>query len=80
MINGHDIDKIEFIIIGAAWSCYGNDNKGYDYQIEFMRDLYYACNTFYSNYNRPRLSLEEEKTINMTAMCKVVDLLPKHVH
>jgi ELP3 family radical SAM enzyme/protein acetyltransferase len=69
MCNGHNIDKIEIIVLGGTWSSYE-----YEYQKEFMRDTYYALNTFYSNNNRNKLSLEEEKTINMTSLCKMVGL------
>ena len=39
-----------------------------------MRDLYYACNTFYDTDKRPRYSLESEKEINETALFKVIGL------
>lgn len=67
--NGHYGDKGEFIILGGTWS-----NYSYEYQREFMRDLYYACNVFFDRTRQERFSLEEEKTINETALFKVVGL------
>lgn len=67
--NGHYGDKGEFIILGGTWS-----NYSYEYQKTFMRDLYYACNIFFDRTRTERLSLEEEKHINETALFKVVGL------
>ena len=67
--NGHYGDKGEFIILGGTWS-----NYSYEYQREFMRNLYYACNIFFDRTRTERYSLEEEKHINETALFKVVGL------
>ena len=68
--NGHDIDKIEYIILGGTWS-----NYPLEYQEEFMRDLYYAVNIWFdSKPYRKRLTLEEEKKINETTLVKVIGL------
>lgn len=67
--NGHYGDKGEFIILGGTWS-----NYSYEYQREFMRDLYYACNIFFDRTRKERYSLEKEKKINETALFKVVGL------
>ena len=67
--NGHYGDKGEFIILGGTWS-----NYSYEYQREFMRDLYYACNIFFDRTRKERYSLEEEKKINETALFKVIGL------
>ena len=67
-LNGHDVDKIELIILGGTWSSYP-----YSYQKEFIRDLYFAANTFYLNNeekNRERLSIEEEQKL-MKAVCVI---------
>ncbi len=40
--NGHPIDKLEFRVLGGTFSCY--DHSIAD---EFIRDLYYAANTYY---------------------------------
>ena len=68
--NGHDPDKIEYIILGGTWS-----NYPLDYQEEFMRDLYYAVNIWFSKKPyRKRYSLEIEKKINETTLVKVIGL------
>ena len=67
--NGHYGDKGEFIILGGTWS-----NYSYEYQRTFMRDLYYACNVFFDRTRKERYSLEKEKTINETALFKVIGL------
>ena len=38
---GHPVDKIEIIVLGGTWSHYPKE-----YQREFIRDTYYAMNTF----------------------------------
>lgn len=71
-LNGHDVDKIELIILGGTWSSYP-----YSYQQEFIRDLYFAANTFYLNNedkNRKRLTIEEEQKINEDCLCHIVGL------
>ena len=70
-LNGHPIDKLEIIVLGGTWSSYPKD-----YQGTFIRDLYYASNTFFdSNSNkRERKTLIDEKKINETALCKIIGL------
>jgi len=68
-LNGHSIDKIESIILGGTWSSYDKD-----YQKEFIRDFYYACNVYFSTERRKPLSLDEEITLNETTLCKIVGL------
>ena len=41
--NGHPLDKIELIVLGGTWSSFEMD-----FRREFMRDLYYVANTYYS--------------------------------
>ena len=66
---GHPVDKIELIILGGTW-----DNYDWEYRKEFVRDLFYAANTFYQVEKRERLSLAEEHTINESALCKIIGL------
>lgn len=76
LINGHHFDKVELIVLGGTWSSYPRD-----YQEEFIRDLYYAANTFYSknydqnpNSRRSRLSVEEEIKLNEDSFCRIIGL------
>jgi ELP3 family radical SAM enzyme/protein acetyltransferase len=67
-LNGHYIDKIEGIILGGTWSSYDKD-----YQREFVRDFYYACNVYFDIEKREPFTLSEEININQDeALCKVV--------
>lgn len=40
-LTGHPVDKIELLVLGGTWSSYPHD-----YQEEFVRDLFYAANTY----------------------------------
>lgn len=66
---GKHIDKIEIIVEGGTIASYKKD-----YLLEFMRDLYYAFNIFYTpiDQRRPPLSLEEEIMINETCLSRVI--------
>ncbi len=66
--NGHPIDKLEFRVLGGTFSCY--DHAVAD---TFVRDLYYAANTYYEG-ERPRGTIEEEQALNVTAKVHVVGL------
>lgn len=66
---GHPVDKIEVIILGGTW-----DNYDEDYRREFIRDLFYAANTFYQIQKRERFSLLEEQNINENSICKIIGL------
>jgi histone acetyltransferase (RNA polymerase elongator complex component) len=41
---GHNIDKIELLVLGGTWSEYPKE-----YQEEFITKLYYSANVFYDN-------------------------------
>lgn len=72
---GHECDKLEVLVLGGTWTSYP-----IPYREQFIRDIYYAANTFFdmfaSNNNpvREKLSLTEEKAINKTARSKVIGL------
>eukprot|EP00967_Tisochrysis_lutea_P104507 scaffold158659_cov33-Tisochrysis_lutea.AAC.3 len=68
-MNGHPVDKIELLVLGGTWSSYPHE-----YQEEFVRDLFYAANTFWQRTKREKRSLLEEQTINETAQCKIIGL------
>ena len=70
IICGHNVTKVEGIVIGGTWSYYPKN-----YQRKFIRDFYYAANTLYSELPlRERQSLEEEIKINETERCRVIGL------
>jgi ELP3 family radical SAM enzyme/protein acetyltransferase len=70
-INLHDVDKMEIILLGGTW-----DSYGVDYHYKTITEVYYAANTFYDvgTTLRAMLSLEEEKKVNETALCKIVGI------
>jgi len=69
-MNGHPIDKIEILILGGTWASYPHQ-----YQEEFIRDLFYAANTFWQRPPREqRYSLLQEQVANETAVCKIIGL------
>lgn len=66
---GQYIDKLEMMILGGTWSHYP-----IEYQEEFIRDIYYAANIFYSRTERKRLSIDEEIKLNENAKCRIIGL------
>lgn len=73
-ITGHgSLAKIEVCILGGTFSHYPEK-----YREEFVRDVYYAANTFWNREGdlRERLSLNQEKNINdLESKCKVVQIV-----
>jgi ELP3 family radical SAM enzyme/protein acetyltransferase len=65
---GHPLDKIEFEVSGGTWSEYPRG-----YQREFIRDGYYAANTYVSR-RKERLSLEDEIKLNESADIHIIGL------
>lgn len=75
---GHDIDKLEVLVLGGTWDSYEPE-----YQEWFITRLYYAANTFFDDKinsdnntveRRPILTLEEEKLINETTLVRIIGL------
>jgi ELP3 family radical SAM enzyme/protein acetyltransferase len=66
---GHDIDKIELLVLGGTWSEYPKE-----YQEEFITKLYYAANIFYDDIKRNILSLDEEINLNENAKIHIIGL------
>ena len=68
-VNGHPIDKLEFRVLGGTFSCY-------DHAITdaFVRDLYYAANTYFGDRSRIAGSIEEEQATNIHTKPHVVGL------
>lgn len=78
-LTGHEIDKLEVLVLGGTWTSYPQE-----YRQEFIRDMYYAANTFNDHIKnvicgnvatfREKYSLQEEKRLNKTAHCRVIGL------
>ena len=66
---GHQVDKIELIVLGGTWSEYPKE-----YQEEFITSLYYSANTYFDEIKRPLKSLEEEIEINEDAIIHIIGL------
>ncbi len=67
--NGHQVDKLEILVLGGTWSVYPSK-----YQDEFIRDCFYAANTFQQQKKRRPYSLLREQKINETAKYKIIGL------
>ncbi len=86
--NGHEVDKLEIIVLGGTWSAYDKA-----YQEEFVRDLFYAANAYGtgdsslgarpSSEQRVPSTLLEEQTINETSRYRIIGLTletrPDHI-
>ena len=68
-INGHNIDKVELIILGGTFSCY--DPKIAE---NFIKELFYAANNVFEDQLNVRtcLSIEEEIKNNENALCHII--------
>lgn len=69
--QGLVVDKLEIIVLGGTWTGYP-----WEYQEEFIRDIFYSANTFIDGkyQERERKNLEEEQYINETAEVKIIGL------
>ena len=67
--NGHEIDKVEIIVLGGTFSSYPRD-----YQSEAMRDIFYAANIYNKTEKRDPLSLHTEQAINETNDIKIIGI------
>ena len=67
--NGHPVDKIEILVLGGTWSSYP-----IVYRENFIRDIFYAANTFLQRHDKRRLrkSLQEEKHCNATSKHRII--------
>lgn len=68
-INGHTVDKIELIVLGGTWTEYPRR-----YQEEFIRDLFWAANTFNQKVKRKKLLLFQEQQLNVISKCRIIGL------
>ena len=61
--NGHKPDKVEIIVLGGTFSTYPRS-----YQREFVRDIYYAANTYFTygldEKVRDKCTIKEEQFLN----------------
>eukprot|EP01060_Flectonema_neradi_P014313 TRINITY_DN21011_c0_g1_i1.p1 TRINITY_DN21011_c0_g1~~TRINITY_DN21011_c0_g1_i1.p1 ORF type:complete len:676 (+),score=133.31 TRINITY_DN21011_c0_g1_i1:61-2088(+) len=69
--NGHPVDKVEVLVLGGTWSNYPSH-----YQNTFVRDIFFAANTFRIRQSqlREKQTLQQEQIINSTAKCKIIGL------
>ena len=67
-ICGHEVDKIEILVLGGTW-----DHYPLEYQTEFIRDIYFGINTLV-NKSSLKLSLEKEIYINQTSDKRLIGL------
>ncbi len=67
--NGHNNDKIELIVQGGTWSYYPKD-----YQEEFIKKCFDACNTGLSEKPNISKNLEQAQLINQTAEHRIIGL------
>lgn len=69
-MNGHEIDKIEFILEGGTFTEYPAD-----YLERFIRDLVYSVNTYFDTVRgvelREPMSVVEELRVNRTARVRI---------
>ena len=78
--NGHTLNKIEIIVLGGTFSTYPRS-----YQYEFVRDLFYAANT-YTESGRSKMDMIDEQHMNESAKYRIIgisletrpDLITKH--
>lgn len=63
--------KLEVLVLGGTWTSYPAP-----YREQFVRDLYYAANTFHDGgiNRRPRGTLQEEKDANRDSDCRIIGL------
>jgi ELP3 family radical SAM enzyme/protein acetyltransferase len=66
---GHPADKVELLVLGGTWESYPEE-----YRKTFIRDLYFAANTYRQFANRDRWSLSREQEANESAACKIIGL------
>lgn len=67
--NGHAIDKVEVRVLGGTFSSYPRDVAD-----TFIRDVYYAANTFYDTRIRPPHMLAEEQEENESSRVRIVGM------
>lgn len=61
--------KLEVILSGGTWECYPKEERD-----RFIKECYYASNTFRLKEHRDMLSLEEEQMINETSHFRIIGM------
>ncbi len=64
---GHEVDKIETIVLGGTWSTYP-----IKYRDWFCKMIFYAANMLYEHTYRKPYSLEREIELNETSKCHII--------
>ncbi|MBU0625214.1 tRNA uridine(34) 5-carboxymethylaminomethyl modification radical SAM/GNAT enzyme Elp3 [Patescibacteria group bacterium] len=76
--NGHPADKIELIVKGGTWSAYPQD-----YQQEFIKGCFDACNNFATDKPQTTKDLTETQLLNESAQYRIIGLTletrPDHI-
>jgi len=67
--NGHEADKLEYIIEGGTHSEFPMN-----YLEKFHRNIIYAANVYYDKEKREPLTIEEEIKINKLAKVKIIGI------
>lgn len=67
--NGHAADKIELIVKGGTWSAYP-----WDYQQQFIKRCFDACNHFNAANRTRTTTLAEAQTVNETAGARIIGI------
>lgn len=65
---GHAVDKLEVLVLGGTWESYPEA-----YREAFIRDIYYAANTFELR-GRERGTLEDERGENRESRVKIIGI------
>lgn len=69
LLNGHEIDKLEFIIEGGTYTEYPPA-----YLERFHRDLIYCVNTYFDKKKRSPMTIEQEIKANADATIKIIGI------
>jgi len=65
--QGQTLDKIELLILGGTWASYPES-----YQETFIRDIFYASNTFNDSTKREAYDVETEINLNELADVRII--------
>jgi len=75
---GHEVDKIETIVLGGTWGTYPLEYRNW-----FCKMLFYAANMLYEDTFRKPYTLEREIELNETSECHIIGLTietrPDHI-